>query len=49
MSVNLTSYEIKTGIKCFFVILRDLPFFGHSVKHIPVLLTIVKIGALAIF
>ena len=36
MSVNLTSYEIKTGIKCFFVILRDLPFFGHSVRHIPV-------------
>ena len=29
MSVNLTSYEIKTGIKCCFVILRDIPFFGH--------------------
>ena len=25
-SVNLTSYEIKTGIECFFVILRKKKF-----------------------
>ena len=36
MSVNLTSYEKKNWDKMFFVILGDLPFFGPSVRHIPV-------------